>query len=149
MDTISLVAIFLFFVSVTVITNTLLILFAYKGFAAFTMRITEAARDFESSGATRELIASLEKASEQAVSVTEAAKQQLAEFDPVLENMQARYQFTLAKIDTRVERFAENISYSTQYVRDVVSGPVDRFTAFTSGVRTLLGIVTPDRDDED
>jgi len=43
------IVIFLAFISVTVITNTLLIWFVYKGFAGVTSRITETVSEFKTS----------------------------------------------------------------------------------------------------
>src|SRR2546428_13254463 len=99
MDVTTLIVIFLAFTSVTVVTNTLLILFAYKGFANMTLKVTETVREVEMSTDTREWIASLEKAAAQAVIVTETAKQKMAEYAPVLDNLQSRYQYMLAKLD--------------------------------------------------
>ena len=97
--------IFLAFTSVTLIMNTLLILFAYKAFAKFATNLTETIREFETNSTTREWVASLQSASEQAVSVTGTAKQRFVEYDSVMHDAQVRYEFALAKLDTRMAEF--------------------------------------------
>ena len=149
MDSTTLIVIFLAFTSVTVVTNTLLIWFAYKGFANVTMKVTETVREIETSSATRHWLESLRSASERAVSVTELTKQKMAEFDPELENLQARYEFLLAKIDTNIERITLSVSGNATRVRDAVTRPAEQFAAVASGVQSVLRFIAPPNGDED
>src|SRR6266446_1147082 len=76
------IVIFLALISVTVITNTLLIWFVYKGFAGVTSRITETVSEFKTSSETKAWLRTFESASKQAVAVTEATKIKIAAFEP-------------------------------------------------------------------
>src|SRR5688572_2581169 len=102
--------VFLAFTSVTLIMNTLLIWFAYKAFANLTTRITETVVEFESNGLTRGCIASLHTAARHAASATETTKRRIEEFDPVLGRAQQKYAQTLATMDSKLEKTAEDIS---------------------------------------
>jgi len=82
------IVIFLAFVSVTVITNALLIWFAYKAFSNVTSKVTESVLQFETSSATKEWLTALQSASEQAIAVTEAAKIRVAGIEPALESVE-------------------------------------------------------------
>ncbi len=144
MDVTTLIVIFLAFTSVTVVTNTLLILFAYKGFSGFTMKVTEAVREFESSAEAREWLASLERAAAQAVVVTEVTKQKMADYDPVLESLQGRYGFVLAKVDARVDDLAESLSATAARVRDAVAEPVEKLEVVTGALKKAVSFIDPD-----
>src|SRR5437588_11316664 len=92
------IVIFLAFISITLITNTLLIWLAYKAFADVTSKVTETVSQLETSSETREWIAMMQSASEQAVSLTEAAKVKLAEFEPLIENARQHHSETMAQV---------------------------------------------------
>src|SRR6266481_2790158 len=94
------IVIFLAFISITLITNTLLIWLAYKAFADVTSKVKETVSQVETSGEIKEWIAMLQSASEQAVSVTQEAKSRIAEFQPVLENVRQHHHETMAKVDS-------------------------------------------------
>src|SRR5260370_40275137 len=104
------IVIFLAFVSVTLITNTFLIWFAYKAFANLTSNVTETVSQFGASNDTREWIALLQSASEQAISVTETTKTKMAEVDVALGNAQQRYHQTLTNADSKLETVAGEIT---------------------------------------
>ena len=144
MDFTTPIVIFLAFTMVTVVTNTLLILFAYKGFASVTTKVTAAAREFETSSETREWIASIQRASEQAVTVTEMTKQKMTEYDPVLDDLQSRYAFMLASLDTRVERVTETVTETATRARDAVIEPAEKFSNVASGVKNALSFLSPE-----
>ncbi len=144
MDVTTLIVIFLAFTSVTVVTNTLLFFFAYKGFAGFTTKMTETVREFETSSETREWIALLERAAAQAVVVTEAAKVKMEEYDPALENLQGRYGFMLAKLDTRVEELTDGITETVTCVRDAVAMPAEKLDIVAGLLRKAVSAIAPD-----
>src|SRR5438552_16160899 len=97
------IVIFLALISVTVITNTLLSWFVYKGFAGVTSKITETVSEFKTSSETKALLRMFESVSKQAVAVTEAIKIQIAELETALDRAQQHYLHTLARVDTTVE----------------------------------------------
>ena len=132
------IVIFLAFASVTVITNTMLILFAYKAFASLTWKVTETVSEFEKSSETRQWIDSLQVAARQAAAVTEATKQRIAEFEPILGSAQENYNRSLATVDSKLEKVADDIDTSARKLRDVVAGPAFSFVAFAAGLTKLI-----------
>ena len=132
------IVIILAFASVSAITNTMLILFAYKAFASLTWKVTETVSEFEKSSETRQWIDSLQIAAEQAAVVTEATKQRIAEFEPVLGRAQENYNRTLATVDSKLEKVAGEIDTSARKLRDVVAKPAFSFVAFAAGLTKVL-----------
>src|SRR5262244_773962 len=103
------IVIFLAFVSVTLITNTLLILFAYRALAGMTSKVTSTVAELGKSSETRELIDSLHAAAENAALVTESAKLKVAAFTNVLSRVQENYHHSLDTAELRLEKVAENV----------------------------------------
>jgi hypothetical protein len=130
--------IFLAFVSVALITNTLLIWLAYKALTGFTSKVTEAVSMFVTNTETNEWIASLRSASEHAIAVTEATKVRIIECQPVVEKAQQNYRSALNKMDSALETVADEITTNAKKARDVVSGPAFSFTAFVAGLTQVL-----------
>jgi hypothetical protein len=150
MDVATLINIFLAVIALNVAINAFLIFGAYRGFAKATEKLDEAVRQFEKNGETREWLRSLQAASENALRMTEAAKQKMAENEPVLEHMQARYEYNLARIDTKMQRVAVGLSENATKVRDSVAKPAEKFAALAAGVNNVLGwMAPPDGDEED
>jgi phosphoenolpyruvate carboxylase len=132
------IVVFLFFVSVTVITNTLAIFFAYRAFAGVTSKIGETMSDISKSSDTREVIDSLRVAAEQAAAVTESAKRRIAEFDPILARTQETYKRSLSIIDSKLENAADNINTSAEKMRDIVAKPAFSVASFAAGMARVL-----------
>ena len=130
--------VFLFFVFVTVASNTVLIWFVYKAFAGLTSKVTETVSEFEKSGETRVWIDSLQVAAQQAAMVTEVTKRKMAELEPVLGRAQENYRGTLVEVDSRLEEAAEEITKSAQKLRDVVAKPAFSVVAFAAGMARVL-----------
>jgi len=148
MDDTTLIVLFLAFTSVTVVTNSLLIWFAYRGFASVTLKITETVREIETAGPTREWLSALATASEQAVDITETTKQKMVDQDPVLQDLQVRYQFLLAKMDTKVERLSNAVSDNALRFRDAVEKPAMKIEAVAGSIQNTLGFLVPTADDD-
>ena len=130
--------IFLFFVFVTVASNTLLIWLVYKAFAGLTSKVTETVSEFEKSSETRLWIDSLQVAAKQAAMVTEVTKLKMAELEPVLGRAQENYRGTLVEVDSRLEEAAEEITKSAQKLRDVVAKPAFSVVAFAAGLAKVF-----------
>jgi hypothetical protein len=145
------IGMFLFLVATffAILFNTAFIWAAYKGFGTVTEKLTVTVREFERRNSVRGHLESLRIASEQAVAVTEVTKQKISEFDPKLENLQARYGFMLAQVDARMERLALGISENASRVRDTVSDPAEKFAATAAGIKTVLSMVTPETEEDD
>jgi hypothetical protein len=139
MDFTTQIVIFIALTGFTVIFNTILIWLVYKGFATTAMKLTTSVAEFESNRATREWLRSMLSASERAVTMTELAQRKMAEFDPSLEDLQARCGFVLAQIDTRVERVTTGVSDNVTRVRDAIVKPAEQFGEVASGVASALG----------
>jgi hypothetical protein len=133
------IVIFLAFVSVTLFTNTLLILFAYRALAGMTSKVTATVEELGKSSETRELIDSLHAAAENAASVTESTKLKVAAFTTVLGRVQESYQRNLEAADSRLEKVAENVDNAAQRVRDVIAKPAFTVASFSAGFIRVLG----------
>ena len=132
------IVIFLACISVTVITNTLLIWFVYKGCAGFTSKITETVSELKTSSETTTWLRKLESASRQAVAVTEAIKIKIAEFEPPLDRAQQHYLQTLGQVDSKLEKTAGDITRNAQKIRDVVAQPAFSAVAFFTALSRVL-----------
>jgi hypothetical protein len=128
------IVIFLFFVFVTVTSNTIMIWFAYRAFAGMTSKVTETVSEFGKSSETRAWIDSLQVAAAEAVAVTEATKQRMAEFEPMIIRAQANYKRALADADSKLEAVAEEVSVGARKMRDVVAKPAFSVMAFVAGL---------------
>jgi hypothetical protein len=132
------IVIFLAFVSVAVITNTLLIWFAYKAFANFTLKVNETVSQFQTSGEMREWIMTMQSASEQAVALTEATRIKMAEIEPVLDRTREQYQQALATVDSKLDAVANEITTNAARMRDVVAKPAFSIVTFVAGLTRFL-----------
>ena len=132
------IVIFLAFTMVTVVTNSLLIWFAYKAFANFASKTTETMMEFERSGLTKAWIDALQTAAQQAVTVTDATKRRIADFEPVLGRVQQNYAMTLGTMDSKLDAAAEEISDGSRRVRDMVAKPAFTVMAFAAGLNRAL-----------
>ena len=130
--------IFLAFTSVIVVTNTLLIWFAYKAFAGFTSRVTETVTEFERSNVTRAWIQTMQAAAERAVTVTEFAKQKMTDLGSVLDRAQGRYQSALASADSKLEQVGDGLTTTARKVRDTVAKPAFSLMSFMAGLMGAL-----------
>lgn len=132
------IVLFLAFVSVTVVTNTLVLLFAYKAFAGLTSKLTRSLGEFAKSGETRKWIDSLNMVAERAVTITESTKIRIAEFDPVLSRTQEKHGRILADADAKLAKTASDIDTAAQTIRDAVAKPAFAVVSFAVGVRKAL-----------
>src|SRR5947207_8852772 len=94
---------FLAFVSIALITNTLLILFVYKALSGVTSKVTDGVSAIVTNNEIREWMSTLQSASEQAVAATEATKIRMLECEPVIENARKNYDAALKKADATME----------------------------------------------
>jgi len=149
MDVGTLLIIFLIAVAFNIAINAALMFAANRGFAKATVKIDEVVRQFQAGSETREWLHSLQLASENAVRMTEAAKQRLAENEPVLERLQDRYEYNLAKIDMTVQRVAAGLSENATRVRDSVAKPAEKFATVAAGIHNALGWMAPSPDGDE
>jgi hypothetical protein len=127
------ILIFLAFTCATVITNTLLIFGLYKAFAGLSNKVDATASEFQKNGEIRQWLDSMQTASAQAVIVTQATKEQIAEFEPVIAKAQESYKRSLAKVDSKLDHVADQVNTNAQKVRDAIAKPAFSFMAFVAG----------------
>ena len=132
------IVIFLAFVSVAVIVNTLLIWFAYRGFARFTSKLTATVSAIGTSSETKAWLTTLQFVSEQAIAVTGTAKIKIAEFEPMLDRAQQQYMNALSHVDSKLEIIAGEITTNAQKVRDIVAKPAFYSVAFAAALSRVL-----------
>ena len=138
------VVIFLAFVSATVITNTVLIWFAYKAFVTFTSKVTETVSQFEMSSETRAWLHTLQSASEEALAMTESAKAQTAEVTPVIDRVHQQYRQALVEVDSRLETIGNEITTNAKKMRDTVAKPAFSVLTFVAGLARVLETMETD-----
>jgi hypothetical protein len=132
------IVLFLAFVTVNVITNTLIIFFAYRAFAGAVSKATETASQFQKSSETRAWIESVRVAAERAATVTESAKVKMAESNTALSNAEETYRRTLVRIDVKVKGVADDMEAMAETARDIVAKPVVSASKFAAGVVKVL-----------
>jgi hypothetical protein len=132
------IVVFLFFVFVAVASNTLLLWFAYRAFAGLTSKVTESVSEFQRNSQTRAWIDSMQAAAAEAVVVTEATKQKMAEFEPMLAKAHESYNRKLAAVDSKLETVAEEVSANARKMRDVVAKPAFSVMAFAAGLAKVM-----------
>jgi hypothetical protein len=130
--------IFLGFVSISVVSNTLILIFAFRAFSGLTSKVTASVSEFSKGGETRQLIDSLQVTAEHAVTLTESAKAGIAEFDPVLRRIQEDYRRTLSNADAKLDKLASDIEVAAETVRDTVAKPAFAVVSFAEGVRKMF-----------
>lgn len=143
------IVIFLAFTCVALIFNSIVIWLAYKAFANVTTALTESIREVESSKAVRSWFQALESASFHAVSVTSAAKQEVAAFEPVLARAQSEFGFKLAKLDVEIDRTFTKILSQTEKAQNSIVRPAECVGATLAGVQGVLGYLTEERNAAD
>jgi hypothetical protein len=129
---------FLACVSVVLISNTVVLLVAYKTFSRLTGKLTSAAADFSKSGQARKWVDSLQVVTERAATVTESTKLKLAELDPVLARTQEKHGRILADADAKFAKTADDIDEAARTIRDAVARPAFAVVSFTAGVRKAI-----------
>ena len=130
--------VFLAFASVTVVTNTMMIWFAYKALAGISSKVTKTVSDLEKNNEIKQWIDSLQIAAEQAVVVTQSTKERIAGFEPVLARAQEGFARSLAATDAKLNELGEQITNNATKMRDTVSKPASSIGAFASGLMKVL-----------
>jgi ABC-type transporter Mla subunit MlaD len=130
--------IFLAFVCVTVVTNTVMIFFAYKALTGVASKMTKTMSEFTTSSETRQWLESIQAAAEQAAALTEATKVRIAEAEPALSRAQESHRRILETVDSKLEKAAGDINAAAQKVRDVVAKPAFAVVSFSAGIRKLM-----------
>jgi hypothetical protein len=77
-------------------------------------------------------------ASEQAVTVTQATKQRMAECEPVISKVHETYNRSIAQVDSKLEEVAGEINACAEKVRDTVAKPAFSVMAFAAGLTKFL-----------
>jgi hypothetical protein len=130
--------IFLAFTSATLLFNAVIIWFAYKAFFKVTFKVTETLEELQARDSTKVWLNALEIASTQAVALTDKAKSQLANFDPVLARAHSKYEFRLAQIDIHMEKGINKIRDKTESLQTALVRPAHRLGATLAGVFEVI-----------
>jgi len=130
--------IFLGFVSVALIMNTLLIYGVYKALAGMTTKVTNNVSKITISSDAKAALSTLQSMSERAVAATEFTKLKLAEYDPLIDKAEQSYRQTLVKVDSTLDTVADQITTSADKARDLLAGPAFSAVAFAAGVTEFL-----------
>ena len=133
-----LIVIFLIFISVTLVFNSIVIWFAYKAFASITTNVTETLRGIQTSDDAKSWLGALHSASFQAVAATGAAQEIIADFEPTLARAQSKLGYGLASVDVRFERVHDRVRSRAEKVQSSIVGPAHRIGATISGVQEAL-----------
>lgn len=130
--------IFLAFTSATLLFNAIIIWYAYKAFFKVTFKVTETLEELQARDSTKVWLSALETASIQAVALTDKAKTQLANFDPVLARAHSKYEFRLAQIDIHMEKGINKIRDKTESLQTALVRPAHRLGATLAGVFEMI-----------
>lgn len=132
------ILVFLFFACATVITNTFLIFGFYKMFSGLTSKVEETVSTFEKNSEIREWLDSMQFASAQAIAVTQATKDRIAELEPALTNAEESFKRSLAQVDVKLEEVADQINANAQKVQETVVKPAVSVAAFAVGLTKMF-----------
>jgi hypothetical protein len=138
------ILLFLIFACGTILMNTALIFLAYKAFSGLSIKVTATVSELEKTGELKQFLGSLHAACEQAVTVTQATKERLAEFEPVISKVHETYNRSIAQVDSMLEKVAGEINMNAEKVRDTVAKPAFSVMAFAAGLTKFLRTMTGD-----
>jgi hypothetical protein len=138
--------VFLAFACANIILGTLVIIGVYFGFAGLTKKVDSAVSDFEKNGEMRQWLDSLQTASAQAVTITQATKDQMAELEPAITKAQESYNRALANIDSKLDSVADQVTANAQKARDAVAKPAFSVMQFAAGMAKIFEDIS-DRDE--
>lgn len=137
--------IFLAFTSLTLIFNSFVIWYAYKAYTKASTIVTSTIRDIGTSDGAQAWVKALEVASMHAVSVTQNAKADLIQLDPIVARVQESYEFKLAEIDVHVEKAISKVLYHTEAFQNAVEGPTRKLAATLAGVSEVVQYFSGER----
>ncbi|HZI50457.1 MAG TPA: hypothetical protein VFE29_01425 [Terriglobia bacterium] len=141
--------IFLAFSSATLLFNAIVIWYAYKAFTNVTYKVTDTLRELQASESSKVWLSALEAASIQAASLTEKAKNQLANFDPVLARAQSKYEFRLAQIDVQMDKGLTKLRDKTESLQGSLERPANKLGATLSGVFEVMRVFSGEQNVDD
>ena len=116
--------IFLACVAVTLIVNTVIIYMVFRIFGTLASKATDGVHEIQTGSATRQWLAKMQSASENAVRVTGKVKEEIAGLEPVLAKMQVEHTEMLSKADVRFKYAFRAIHFTAAAVDGVVTWPI-------------------------
>lgn len=132
---------FLAFAAVALIMNAAILFAAYKMFAGMTKKASDAMQEFQSSKGTREMLVTLQSASEQAVKVTTVAREQIVGLAPAVERMQTAYTEGLSRADVRLKIVSKAVHFAAEQTEAAVKWPVRHVIATASGLGAIIDFI--------
>jgi hypothetical protein len=143
------IVIFLAFTSVTLVFNSIIILFAYRAFSNITTKVTDTMREMQTSSTTRSWISAMGTASEKAALLTGLTREKITTLGPVLDEAESRFGYGLAKVDVRFERLCNNIQLSAEKAERAILKPAHSVGAAASGVLQAVSFMAGLENDGD
>jgi hypothetical protein len=133
--------IFLACVAVTLIVNTVIIYMVFRIFGNLATRLTEGVHEFQTGPATRQWLATMQSASENAVRVTATVKEQVAGLEPEFARIQVQHAEMLAKADVRFKLAFRAIHFTVAAIDDVVTWPIRNFRRASSIIEGIFAFI--------
>jgi hypothetical protein len=143
------IVLFLAFVSINIITNTVILFFAYKAFAGAVSKMSQTASEFQKSSETRKWVESVRAASERTAVLTESTKVKVAESAAVFSRAQENYRRTLVSIDSRLRDIEQDVNIAAETAKNIVAEPVASASSFAAGIMKVLGNLGKDNSGSD
>ena len=119
---------------VAIAMNAGIALGAWYVFTRLTTKLELTLTEFEKNSEPRQWLDSMQAASENAVAVTQATKEWMAEVEPRMAKAQETYTRTLSEADIKLEEVANTINTSADKMKEAVEGPATSVMAFAVGV---------------
>ena len=141
--------IFLACVAVTLIVNTVIIYMVFRVFGNLTTKITEGVHEFQAGSPTRQWLAAMQSASENAARVTGIAKEHVAGLETVLAQMQAEHAQRLAKADVRFKLAFRAIHVTVAAIDGVVTWPIRHLRKVSPIVDGIFSFIRGRQSDSD
>jgi hypothetical protein len=133
--------IFLACVALTLIVNTVIIYMVFRIFGNMATKLTDSVHELQTGSATRHLLATMQTASENAVRVTAAVKEQVAGLEPELARIQAEHAEMLAKADVRFKLAFRAIHFTVAAIDGVVTWPIRNIRRASSIIEGIFAFI--------
>ena len=133
--------IFLGFVAITLFVNTVIIWMVFKTFGDLASKVTEEVHEYQTSASTRQWLATMQSASENAVKVTGIVREQIVELGPALERVQAEHAARLAKADVRFKLAFRALHFTSEKVETMVTWPIRNFQTASAVIKGVFAFI--------
>jgi len=133
--------IFLACVAVTLVLNTVILYMVFRVFGNVATKVTEVVHEFQTGSPTRNWLAMMQSASENAARATGIAKEQVAGLEPLLAQMHVDHTERLAKADVRFKLAFRAIHFTVAAIDGVVAWPFRHFHTTSSIIQGIFSFM--------